>query len=178
LDNVTAATVLVKLGRLLAGGAPRPEESRIPIWLTRLQRNDNAWLTANRLERRERYDDARRLYLQDAARQTGRRFHARVALARAASAEMTSRLGDEHLARSEWQRAAEHFRAHAEQAMRWSLREASWAYERSAQLYGVAGLSGEAAEMRRRASDLTAHVALPVDGIDVAVARPHTQPHP
>ena len=168
--------MLLKLGRLLAGGAPRPEESRVPIWLTRLQQSDNAWLTANRMERQERYADARRLYLQDADRQTGRRFHARAAVARAASAEMTSRLGDEHLARSEWQRAADHFRAHAEQSMKWSMREASWAYERSAQLFGMAGLSGEAAEMRRRASDLAAHVALPVDGIDVAVARPHTQP--
>ena len=170
--------MLVKLGRLLAGGAPRPEESRVPIWLTRLQQPDNAWLTANRLERQERYADARRLYLQDADRQTGRRFHARVAVARAASAEMTSRLGDEHLARSEWQRAAEHFRSHAEESMKWSVREASWAYERSAQLFDMAGLSGEAAEMRRRALDLAAHITLPVDGIDVAVARPHTQPRP
>jgi hypothetical protein len=170
--------MFLRLGRLLAGGTPRPEESRVPIWLTRLQQNDNAWLSANRLERQERYADARRFYLQDADRQTGRRFHARAAVARAASAEMTSRLGDEQLARLEWQRAAEQFRTHAEQAVTWSVREASWAYERSAQLYGAAGLSGEAAEMRRRGSDLAAHVALPVDGIDVAVALRRAQPHP
>ena len=170
--------MIVKLGRFLAGGTPRAEESRVPIWLTRLQQADNAWLTANRLERQERYADARRFYLQDADRQAGRRFHARAAVARAASAEMTSRLGNESLARSEWQHAAEHFRTHAEESMTWSVREASWAYERSAQLYGAAGLSGEAAEMRRRASDLAAHVALPVDGIDAAASLRRAQPQP
>ncbi len=177
---MTSTEVLSKLGQLLAGGGvPRSEEGRVPIWLTRLQRNDNPWLRANRLERQGRFADARRSYLQDADRQGGRGFHARAAVARAASAEMTSRLGDEALARWEWHSAAEHFRAHAEQATGWSVREAAWAYERAAQLYGVAGLSGEAAEMRRRGEDLAAHVARPVDGIDVTLTRgPRNQPHP
>jgi hypothetical protein len=175
---MTSTTVLSKLGRLLgAGGVPRPDSSRVPIWLTRLQQNDNPWLRANRLERQDRFADARRQYLQDADRQTEQRLLARAAVARAAAAEMTCRLGDEDLARFEWQRAAEHFRAHAEQALGWSVREASWAYERAAQLYRAAGLSGETAEMRRRASDLAAHVALPVNGIDVALTpRTHAQP--
>ncbi len=175
---MTATTVLSKLGRLLGGsGIPQPDTSRVPIWLTRLQQNDNPWLRANRLERQERFADARRQYLQDADRQAGRRLLARAAVARAASAEMTCRLGDDALARFEWERAAEHFRAHAEQALQWSVREAAWAYERAAQLYSAAGLSGETAEMRRRASDLTAHVALPVNGINVALApRPLAQP--
>ena len=174
---MTSTTVLSKLGRLLGGGVPQPDKSRVPIWLTRLQQNDNPWLRANRLERQKRFADARRHYLQDADRQTGRRLLARAGVARAASAEMTCRLGDEALARFEWHGAAEHFRAHAEQAMAWSVREAAWAYERAAQLYGAAGVSGETAEMRRRASDLAAHVALPVNGIDVApTRRPHAQP--
>jgi hypothetical protein len=175
---MTSTKVLSRLGRLLgAGGVPQADTSRVPIWLTRLQQSDNPWLRANRLERQERFADARRLYLQDADRQTEQRLLARAAVARAASAEMTDRLGDEALARFEWQRAAEHFRAHAEQALRWSVREAAWAYERAAQLYVAAGLSKETAEMRRRASDLAAHVALPVNGIDVALARrPQAQP--
>ncbi len=172
--------VLSKLGQLLAAGrVPRPEDRRVPIWLTRLQQNDNPWLRANRLERQGRFADARRSYLQDADRQGGRGYLARIAVARAAAAEMTSRLGDEALARWEWQRAADHFHAHAEQATGWSVREAAWAYERAAQLYSVAGLLGETAEMRRRAGDLAAHVALPVDGVDVTPARqPRKQPNP
>lgn len=167
-----STNVLSKLGHLLAGGrAARPVDGRVPVWLTRLQQHDNPWLRANRLERQGRFADARRFYLQDADRQGGRGCHVRAAVARAASAEMTSHLGDAALARWERQRAAEHFRAHAEQATGWSVREAAWAYERAAQLYGAAGQLGETAEMRRRASDLAAHVALPVDAIDVTVSR-------
>ncbi len=177
---MSSTAVLSKLGQLLAGGGvPRSGDGRVPVWLTRLQQNDNPWLRADRLERQGRFADARRFYLQDADRQGGRGFHARAAVARAASAEMTSRLGDEVLARWEWQQAAEHFRAHAKDATGWSVREAAWAYERAAQLYGVAGLLGETAEMRRRAEDLAAHVALPVDGVDVTPARqPRKQPNP
>lgn len=164
--------VLSRLGRILTGaGAPRPESTRVPVWLTRLQQNDNLWLRANRLERRGRFADARRFYLQDADRQGGRGLHARAGVARAASAEMTSRLGDGALAQWEWRRAAEHFHAHAERATGWSVRESVWAYERAAHLYSAAGCWEEAATMRRRAADLTAHVALPVDGIDGTLAR-------
>ncbi len=177
---MSSTEVLSKLGQLLAGGGvPRPGDGRVPIWLTRLQQNDNPWLRADRLERQGRFADARRFYLQDADRQGRRGFLARAAVARAASAEMTSRLGDEVLARWEWQRAAEHFRAHAEHATGWSVREAAWAYERAAQLYGAAGHPAKTAEMRRRAGELAGHSALPVDGVHVAPERQlRQQPHP
>lgn len=173
---MTSTGVLSRLGRILTGpGVPRSEGQRVPVWLTRLQQNDNLWLRANRLERRGRFADARRFYLQDADHQGGRGLHARAGVARAASAEMTSRLGDGALAQWECRRAAEHFHVHAEQATGWSVRESAWAYERAAQLYGAAGRWEVAATMRRRAADLAAHVALPVDGIDgIPARRPRT----
>ena len=100
-------------------------------------------------------------------------------VARAAAAEMTSRLGDEALARWESQRAADYFHAHAEQATGWSVREAAWAYERAAQLYGIAGHLAKTAEMRRRAEELAGHSTLPVDGVHVTPAhQPRNQPRP
>ena len=164
--------LLSRFSRII--GRPRPTrfvDRRVPVWLTRLQQSDNPWLKAGRLERRGRFAAARRLYIEDADRQGGQGSHARAGVARAAAAEMMTRLGDDALARYEWQCAAEHFRAHAEQATRWSMRESAWAYERAAQLYAAAGLTEEAAKMRRRADDLAAHVTLPVHGIDVAPAR-------
>ena len=140
------------------------------MWLTRLQRDDNPWLKAERMEQLGELADARRLYLQDADQQNGRGHHGRVAVARAASAEITARLGNHALALSERQRAAEDFRRHAEEAMAWSIREAAWSYERAASQYARAGLLNEAEEMRRCATDLNLHLALPVDGLGVPPA--------
>ena len=91
---MTSTGVLSRLGRILTGpGVPRSEGQRVPVWLTRLQQNDNLLLRANRLERRGRFADARRFYLQDVDHQGGRGLHARAGVARAASAEMTSPFG-------------------------------------------------------------------------------------
>ena len=87
-------------------------------------------------------------------------------MARAASAEIMARLGDEALALFERQHAAEQFRQHAEEAMTWSLREAAWAYAQAASQYDRAGLLKEAAAMRRGAADLNLHLALPVEGLN------------
>ncbi len=160
-----------RLARLLAGdSAPKPTNGRVPVWVTRLQRDDNPWLKAERLEQLGHLTAARRFYLQDADQQSGRGHHGRVAVARAASAEITARLGDHALALSERQRAAEDFRRHAEEAMAWSIREAAWSYERAAAQYARAGLLHEADEMRRCATDLNLHLALPVDGLGVPPA--------
>lgn len=160
-----------RLARLLAGGAAsRTTNGHVAVWLTRLQRDDNPWLKAERLEQQGQLADARRLYLQDADQQNGRGHHGRAAVARAASAEITARLGDHALALSERRRAAEHFRRHAEEAMAWSIREAAWSYERAAAQYARAGLLSEAEEMRRCATDLNLHLALPVDGLAVPPA--------
>ena len=168
---MTTANVFSKLARLLAGdSAPRATNGRVPVWVTRLQRDDNPWLNAERLEQQGQLADARRLYQQDIDQQNGRGHHGRVAVARAASAEITARLGDHALALSERQRAAELFRRHAEEAMTWSIREAAWSYERAAAQYARAGLPNEAEEMRRCATDLSVHFALPVDGLDVPPA--------
>lgn len=169
---VTTTRVLSRLAQLLAGGPVlKATNGHVAVWLTRLQRDDNPWLQAERMEQRGHLADAARLYLQDADQQSERGHHARVAVARAISAEMVARLGDQTLAVSERQRAAELFQQHAEQAMAWSLREAAWAYERAARQYERAGLSKDAEEMRRCATDLNSHLASPVDGLGVLPAR-------
>lgn len=158
--------VLSKLVHLLAGSAPQTTNGQVALWLTRLQRDDNPWLKAERMAQQGQLADARRLYLQDAVQQHGRGLHARVAVARAASAGITARLGDTAMARWELQRAAAHFRIHAEHAATWSIREAAWAYERAASYYEAAGVAAEAAAMQRCAADLHGHLALPLDGLE------------
>lgn len=168
LRDVSKTTVISRLAQLLVG-TPYPQATNAPValWLARLQREDNPWLKAERMELQGQLADARRLYLQDAARQQEQGRHALAALSRAASAEMTARLGDAALARWELHRAAELFRVHAEQAAEWSIREAAWAYERAAALYRAAGAGAEAATMQRCAADLIVHLAPPVDDLDV-----------
>ncbi len=165
--------ILSTLARVVVG-EPFPEATggQVALWLSRLQREDNAWLKAERMEQQGQLVDARRLYLQDADRQQEQGRHALVAVACAASAEIAAGLGDAALARRERQRAAEHFRIHAEQATGWSIREAAWAYERAASLYGATGARAEAMEMQRRATDLKGHLAPPVDRLDIPPARP------
>jgi hypothetical protein len=168
---MTTTRVFSRLARLLAGGAaPQTANGHVAVWITRLQRDDNPWLKAERMEQQGELDQARRLYLQDADQQIGRGHHGRVAVARAASAEITARLGNRALAVSERQRAAEEFRRHAEEAMAWSIREAAWSYERAAALYARAGLRHEAEAMRRCATDLNLHLELPLDGLNVPPA--------
>ena len=168
-----------RLTQLLAGGAALQRTvGQVPVWLTRLQRDDDPWLKAERMQQRGELADARRLYLQDADEQGGRGHHARVAVARAASAEIMARLGDDALALFERQRAAEQFRQHAEEAMTWSLREAAWAYAQAASQYDRAGLQKEAAAMRRGAADLNLHLALPVEGLSDPSTRQDALAHP
>ncbi len=160
--------MLSRLTRVVAERAPSQAiHGPGPLWLARLQREDNWWLKAERLEQQGQLADARRLYLVDADRQLERGCHARVAVSCAASAGITMRLGNLSLARWEWERAAQHFRLHAERAAESSLREAAWAYEKAAGLYDAAGLPVEAAEMRRCATAFNLHIALPADGLDL-----------
>jgi hypothetical protein len=164
--SVTATRVFSRLAQLLAGGpALQTANGHAAVWLLRLQRDDNPWLKAERMEQQGQLAAARQLYLEDAHQQDGRGHHARAAVARAASAEIMVRLGDEPLAQSERRGAAEQFRRHAEQAMARSLREAAWGYEQAAIQYEKAGLSKEAQEMRRCSTDLHLHLALPIDGL-------------
>jgi hypothetical protein len=163
---VTTTRVFTRLAQLLSGGlAFQTANGHAAAWLLRLQREDNPWLKAERMEQQGQLAAARQFYLEDAHQQDGRGHHARAAVARAASAEIMVRLGDEPLAQSERRGAAEQFRRHAELAMAWSLREAAWAYEQAATQYQKAGLSNEAGEMRRCSTDLHLHLALPIDGL-------------
>jgi hypothetical protein len=164
--SVTTTRVFSRLAQLLARGpALHTTNGHTAVWLQRLQRDDNLWLNAERMEQQGRLSDARRLYLEDAHQQDGRGHHAKAAVARAASAEIVARLGDGFLAKSERRGSAEQFRRHAELAMAWSLREAAWAYEQAATQYAKAGFSKEAEGMRRCATDLHLHLALPIDGL-------------
>ena len=166
LHSVTATRMFSRLAQLLAASpALQTSNGQTAVWLQRLQRDDNPWLNAERMEQQGQLADARRLYLEDAHQQDGRRHFARAAVARAASAEIVARLGNERLAQSERRGAGEQFHRHAEQAMAWSLREAAWAYEHAATQYEKAGLSKQAEAMRRCANDLHLHLALPVDGL-------------
>jgi hypothetical protein len=166
LYSVTTTRVFARLAQLLAGGpALQTTNGQTALWLQRLQREDNPWLKAERMEQQGQLTAARQFYLEDAHQQDGRGHHARAAVARAASAEIMVRLGDESLAQSERRGAADQFRRHAEQAIAWSLREAAWAYEQAATQYEKAGLSKDAEEMRRCSTDLHVHLALPIDGL-------------
>jgi hypothetical protein len=156
---------------LLPNGRTQPH-APVAVWLTRLQQDDNPWLSGERLEQQGQLADARRHYLQDADRERARGQHARAAIAHAASAALTARLGDEGLARWERERAADQMRLHAERAVEWSLREAAWAYARAASFYDAASRADQAAEMRRCAEDVAAHLGLPADGLDVHLRLP------
>lgn len=125
-------------------------------WARRITDEANLWLTAVQRQLQGDFAEAATRYLEDSKRELLQGQRARAALSLAMAGFVLKEAGEEPLAMQCYQGAARQFRAHADDSVATSPRDALWALERAGVFFALGRRPEEIDEVRAKYTVLNA----------------------